>query len=135
MNKYIEEVLKEAKKSLKTDDVPVGAIVVCNDKIIGRGHNTREKKKNVTRHAEINALEQACKKKKDWYLNDCILYVTLEPCPMCLNAIAQARIKKIYYCTARDKIGNIKFPDREKCDGGELSKQLLSDFFKTKRRK
>lgn len=135
MNYFIKETLKEAKKSLKTDDVPVGAIVVCNNKIIGRGHNTREKKKIITRHAEINALEQACKKKKDWYLNDCELYVTLEPCPMCMNAISQARIKKIYYCTERSKNNSIKECNKEKCDGTKESKELLHNFFKAKRGK
>ena len=135
MNKYMEEALKEAKKSFKTDDVPVGAIIVCGEKIIGRGHNTREKEKIITRHAEINALEQACKKKNDWYLNDCELYVTLEPCPMCLNAIAQARIKKIYYAAARDKVEHIKLPLKEQINGEKEAQKLLHDFFKAKRRK
>ena len=135
MEKYIEECIKEAKKSLKTDDVPVGAIVVCGGKIIGRGHNTREKKKMITRHAEINALEQASKKKKDWYLNDCEIYVTLEPCPMCLSAIAQSRIKKIYYLTERNKNESIKNPEKIKIENDGYSQKLLTDFFKTKRRK
>ena len=133
VDKYIEECLKEAKKSLKTDDVPIGAVIVQNGKIIGRGHNTREKEKLVTRHAEINALEQACKKKKDWYLNDCEIYVTLEPCPMCLNALAQARISKIHYLTARDKIEHVKEPIKEQCAGTKEAQQLLSKFFKAKR--
>lgn len=135
MNKYIEEVIKEAKKSLKSDDVPIGAIIVQNGKIIGRGHNTREKQKLITRHAEINALEQACKNKKDWYLNDCEIYVTLEPCPMCLNALAQARIAKIYYLTSRDKMEHVKDPIKEQCEGAEVAQKLLRDFFKAKRRK
>ncbi len=135
MNYFIEEAIKEAKKSLNTDDVPVGAIVVCNDEIIGYGHNTKEKQKMVTRHAEINALEMACKKKKDWYLNDCEMYVTLEPCQMCLYAIAQARIKKVYYCTKKNPNELVKLPKLEKCTGTEISKKLLSDFFKRKRGK
>ncbi len=135
MNKFIIEALNEAEKSLITDDVPVGAVIVCNGKIIARGHNTREAEKIITKHAEINALEQACKEKKDWYLNDCELYVTLEPCPMCLNAIAQARIKKIYYAATRDKIEHIKLPSKEQCDGTLESKKLLHEFFKSKRRK
>ena len=135
MNEYIKEALKEAKKSLKTDDVPIGAIIVRNGKIIARGHNTREKKKLITRHAEINALEQACKKKKDWYLNDCELYVTLEPCPMCMSAIAQARIKKVYFLAARDKIEHVKIPEKEQCAGEKEAQKLLYDFFKIKRRK
>ena len=135
MNEYMKVALKEAEKCFKTDDVPVGAVIVCDGKIIAKGHNTREKRKMITRHAEINALEQACKKKKDWYLNDCELYVTLEPCPMCLNAIAQSRIKKIYYAANRDKIEHIKLPLKEKLSGEKESQILLHTFFKAKRRK
>lgn len=135
MNKFIMEALKEAEKSLITDDVPIGAVIVCNGKIIARGHNTREAEKIITKHAEINALEQACKEKKDWYLNDCELYVTLEPCPMCMNAISQARIKKVYYATARDKVEHIKLTSKEQCDGQAAAQKLLHDFFKLKIRK
>ena len=134
MEKYIIECLAEAKKSIKTDDVPVGAIIVCGGKIIGKGHNTREKKKMVTRHAEINALEMASKKKKDWYLNDCEMYVTLEPCPMCLSAIAQARIKKIYYFTSRNN-EVVKEPEKIKVNDNGISQKILKDFFKAKRAK
>ena len=103
MNKYMELALKEAQKSLKTDDVPIGAIIVEKSKIISKGHNTREKTHLITRHAEINAIEKACKKKKTWHLDDCILYVTLEPCKMCMEVIKQARIKKIVYAAEQKK--------------------------------
>ena len=134
MNKYMEIAFKEAKKALKTDDVPVGAVIVENGKIIAKAHNTREKKKLVTRHAEINAVEKACKKKKNWYLNDCELYVTLEPCKMCMGAIEQARIKTIIYAAPRDKIDNLKMPEVKQGKGVENSQELLKSFFKNKRK-
>ena len=107
-NIYAELALKEAKKSLRTNDVPVGAVIVQNGKVIAKGHNTKEKKQIVTKHAEINAIEKACRKKKTWYLNDCDIYVTLEPCPMCLNAIKQAHIKKVIFLTKQEKQINYK---------------------------
>lgn len=134
MDKYMEIALKEAKKALKTDDVPVGAVIVENGKIIAKAHNTREKKKLVTRHAEINAVEKACKKKKNWYLNDCELYVTLEPCKMCMGALEQARIKKVIYAAPRDKIDNLKKPEVKQGKGVENSRELLKFFFKNKRK-
>ena len=76
--------------------MPVGAIIVKNNKIIGRGYNKKEKTKNAIMHAEIIAINNACKKNKDWRLNDCEIYVTLEPCTMCMGAIVESRIKKVY---------------------------------------
>ena len=134
MNKYMQIAVKEAKKSLKTDDVPIGAVVVENNKIIAKAHNTREKKHIVTGHAEINAIEKACKKKKTWHLTNCELYVTLEPCEMCLSVIKQARIKKIYYCVKQEKIPNIKKTEIIKLEDVENSAKLIKDFFKNKRK-
>lgn len=134
MNKYMEIALKEAKKSFKTDDVPVGAVIVEKGKVIAKSHNTKEKNKIVTRHAEINVVEKACKKKKNWYLNDCELYVTLEPCKMCMGAIEQSRIKKVIYAAPRDKKDNLKSPILEQCEGVENSQKLLKTFFENKRK-
>ena len=134
MNKYMEVAFKEAEKSFKTDDVPVGAVIVENGKIIAIGHNTKEKDKIVTRHAEINAIEEACKKKNCWYLNECELYVTLEPCKMCMGAIEQARIKKIIYAAPRENINSIKTPLKEQGEGVEKSQKLLKIFFENKRK-
>ena len=128
MSKYIEIALKEAKKSIKTGDIPVGAIIVENGKIITKAHNTREKKHNITGHAEINAIEKACKKKKTWHLNDCELYTTLEPCKMCLEVIKQARIKKVYYAANIPNIEMIQIKNVE--NSGEIIKK----FFKNKRK-
>lgn len=93
--KYMLEALKEAEKALSVGEVPIGAVLVQNDVIIGKNHNTRVKDNCVLGHAEINLLLDVTKKTPDWRLNDSILYVTLLPCPMCAGAINQARIKKI----------------------------------------
>ena len=133
-NIYAELALKEAKKSLRTNDVPVGAVIVQNGKVIAKGHNTKEKKQIVTKHAEINAIEKACRKKKTWYLNDCDSYVTLEPCPMCLNAIKQAHIKKVIFLTKQEKQINYKDTELIYLNINEKSKDMLRNFFKSKRK-
>ncbi len=92
---FMQKALDIAKTSGK--DIPIGAVIVKDDKIIAKAVNEREKNKNVICHAEIIALQNACKKLKNWRLNDCEIYVTLEPCPMCASAILQARINKIYF--------------------------------------
>ena len=134
MDKYMEIALKEANKSLKSDDVPVGAVIVENDKIVSKGHNTKEKTNLITRHAEINAIEKACKKKKTWHLDKCILYVTLEPCPMCMEVIKQARIKCIIYATEQQKHPNLAKPQLIKLEKVEKSSKMLKEFFKIKRK-
>ena len=135
MNKYMEMALKEAKKSLKTNDIPVGAVIVQNNKIVAKGHNTREKQHLITRHAEINAIEKACRKLKTWHLDNCIIYVTLEPCKMCLEVIKQARIKQIIYAASQQKQSNLKEPNKIKLENVEKASILLKNFFKTKRNK
>ena len=134
MNKYMELALKEAKKSLKTDDVPVGAVIVENNKIIAKAHNAKEKNKSATQHAEIIAVEKASKKKKNWYLNECEMYVTLEPCEMCFNAINQARIKTVYYAAPRTKKTPIQTQKKQHSQGLEESQILLKNFFENKRK-
>lgn len=110
--KYMKVALTEAIKTKKYKDVPVGAVIVENGKIIAKGYNKKEKMMMSTQHAEIVAIEKACKKKKSWYLEDCILYVTLEPCIMCCGAILQSRIKKVVYATNNEKFGGIESVDR-----------------------
>lgn len=105
---YIKEMLREARKCNRTDDVPVGAIIVKNGKIIAKGHNEKEKNKDATKHAEIIAIQKACKKLKTWHLDDCEMYVTLEPCLMCCGAIIQSRIKKVYYGIESKRFGYIE---------------------------
>lgn len=130
----MELALKEAKKSLKTDDVPIGAVIVENSKVIAKAHNTREKTHQITGHAEINAIQKACKKKKTWHLDNCTLYITLEPCPMCMEVIKQARIKQVIYAASQEKIANLKTPKMTKLENVENSSIMLREFFKNKRK-
>ena len=130
----MEIALKEAKKSLKTNDVPVGAVIVEGDQIISKAHNTREKEHSIIGHAEINAIEKACRKKKSWHLNTCTLYVTLEPCQMCIEAAKQARIKCIIYAAKQQKRPNLKEPSTIQLENVENSSILLKQFFKERRK-
>lgn len=102
-NKFMKSALKCAEAALKEGEVPIGAVVVCDGKVIARGHNRRTKKQIATAHAEIEAIEKACKKLKSWRIPECDLYVTLEPCPMCMGAALNARIRKIYFGAYEDK--------------------------------
>lgn len=102
-DKFMISALKCAEKALTEGEVPIGAVVVLNGKVIARGHNRRTKRQIATAHAEIEAIEKACKKLKSWRIPECELYVTLEPCPMCMGAALNARIKKIYYGAPEDK--------------------------------
>lgn len=94
--KFMKEALKEAKKAYDKAEVPIGAVIVLNGKIISRAHNLRETKKQSCAHAEILVIQKACKKLDAWRLENCEMYVTLEPCPMCAGAIINSRIKKLY---------------------------------------
>ena len=102
---FMEEALKEAKKAYNKLEVPVGVVIVKDDKIIARAHNKKEMKNSPIKHAEIIAIEKACKKLNNWRLNDCEMYVTLEPCPMCTGAIINSRIKKVYIGAIQEKTG------------------------------
>lgn len=139
---YMKEALKEAIKAYKQDDVPVGCIIVKDNKIIARAHNKKENKKNAINHAEILAISQACKKLKTWHLENCVLYTTMEPCLMCTGAIVQSRIGHIYYSISNDSFGELesyikKYNKKIIVEKGLLkdeSEQLIKEFFKTKRK-
>ena len=140
-NYFMKEALKEAKKALGKDEVPVGAVVVCGNQIIARAHNYTESLNDVTAHAEMQAFTAAADYLGGKYLNECTLYVTLEPCLMCAGAACWAHIKKIVYGAKDRKRGfsklseNILHPKTEVESGlmsAECSK-LLTDFFKSKR--
>ena len=103
---YMNMAIKEAKKAYKYEEVPVGAIIVRNNKIIAKAYIKKEKTKNVIKHAEIIAISKACKKLKNWRLDDCDIYVTMEPCMMCCGAIQQSRIKKIVYGIKNENYGS-----------------------------
>ena len=139
----MREALKEAQKALKKEEVPVGAIIVKDGKIIARAHNTKETKKDSTCHAEIIAIKKACQKLGSWRLLGCEMYVTLEPCSMCAGALIQSRIKKIYIGTDDTKTGacgsvlnlleDYKFNHKievEKYILKEECEKILKQFFK-----
>ena len=145
--KYMKEALKEALKALKKDEVPVGAVIVKDGKIIARAHNLKESKKDTTTHAEIEVIKKASKKLDSWRLENCEMYVTLEPCPMCAGALIQSRIKKLYIGTVDEKTGacgsklnllkDYKFNHKIEVETEILKEdceKILKDFFKSLRK-
>lgn len=103
--KFMKAALKEAKKACMIDEVPIGCVIVQDNKIIARGYNRRNTDKNTLAHAELTAIRKASKKTGDWRLEDCTMYITLEPCQMCAGAIVQARIKKVVIGAMNAKAG------------------------------
>lgn len=103
--KYMREAIKQAKKAYELGEVPIGCVIVYNGKIIGRGYNRRTMDKNVIAHAEMQAIRKACRVMGDWRLEDCTMYVTLEPCQMCAGAIVQSRMKKVVIGCMNPKAG------------------------------
>ncbi len=143
-NKFMKSALKCAQKALEEGEVPIGAVVVLDGKVISRGHNRRTKRQIATAHAEIEAIEKACKKLKSWRIPDCELYVTLEPCPMCMGAVLNSRIKKVYFGAPEDKgrsltteLANANLLNHTvEIEGGVMEKEcreILSRFFSTMR--
>ncbi len=136
----MKAALKCAQKALEEGEVPIGAVVVCDGKVIARGYNRRTKKQIATAHAEIEAIEKACKKLKSWRIPECEIYVTLEPCPMCMGAMLNARIKKVYFgayeakgrsLTAELAVAN-HVNHKIEVEGGVMQKEcseILSNFF------
>lgn len=146
--KYMRLALKQAKKALEQDEVPIGAVIVKDGKVIASGYNKTEKTQIALKHAEVVAIEKACKKLKSWRLDDCEIYITVEPCAMCAGAIANARIKKVYFGASEPKSGcaESKYPiltdnglnHVTEFEGGILGEEcskLLSGYFKAKRQK
>ena len=136
---YMNLALKEARKALEFDEVPIGCIIVQNKKIIAKGYNRKTLDNIATYHAEIIAIENACKKLGTWYLDDCILYRTVEPCMMCTGAIIQSRLPKVVFGTTNEAFGHLsKIETKIKITGGILEQecsQILSNFFQEKRLK
>lgn len=148
MNKqYMLRAIELAKLSLDSGDVPVGAVVVKDGAVIGEGYNKREKDNDPTAHAEIIAIKEAAKALGSWRLDDCEIYVTLEPCPMCAGAIINSRIKRVVFGAYEPKTGscsadsvvnlfNLPFNHTPEVYGGICEKgcaELLTEFFKEKR--
>ena len=143
---FMEQALAEAQKAWQLDEVPIGAVVVRNGTVIGRGHNLREKGKDPTLHAEMIAIRQASAALGGWRLMDCDLYVTVEPCPMCAGAILQARIQKVIFGARDPKAGcagslynlldDPRFNHRAEVMEGILEdrcSRILKDYFRRKR--
>jgi len=138
MKKYMELALKEANKAYKKGEIPVGAVIVKNGKVISKAHNMKEKKYISTYHAEILAINKACRKLKNWRLNDCELYVTVEPCMMCCGAILQSRLSTVIYGTENNNFGYSHILDKNNvkvipyiCK--EECKKIIQEFFIQKR--
>jgi tRNA(adenine34) deaminase len=137
----MKEAMKEAKKAFDKDEVPVGAVVVCNNTIIARAHNLTELLKDVTAHAEMQAVTSAANHLNGKYLNDCIMYVTLEPCPMCAGALGWAQLHTLVYAAPDpkrgfEKIGRHLLHPKTKVLAGPLEQEaaaLLKEFFLKKR--
>ena len=143
--KYMLEALRQAKKALDLKEVPIGCVIVRegDGKIIGRGYNRRNTDKSTLSHAEISAIKKAVKVAGDWRLEDCVIYVTLEPCPMCAGAIVQSRMKRCVYGALSPKSGcagsildilnEPRFNHQVETEGGVLEEEctaILQEFFK-----
>ena len=145
--KFMKEALKEAKKAEAVSEVPIGAVIVCEGKVIARAHNTKNQHRNALKHAEMLVIDKAIKKRGDWRLTDCDLYVTLEPCPMCAGACINARLRSVVFGAYDEKAGccgtlynlpvDTRFNHRPEVIGGVMEAEcagILSDFFKNLRK-
>lgn len=128
---FMQVAVEQAQIAALHGEVPIGCVIVRNGKIIAKGYNQRERKQNCLWHAEIVALNRACRKLKSWRLSDCTMYVTLEPCQMCLGAILNARLQKVYYGVKSTTNLNWKTP--LEFQPNETAQNILVDFFRIKR--
>lgn len=146
--KFMKAALKEAEKAERKEEVPIGCVIVKDGKIFARAHNLRQTKRLATAHAEILAIEKACRKIKDWRLDGCEIFITLEPCAMCAGAIANARISKVYFGAYEKKGGGAvsKFNILSESglnhvtewEGGVLEEEcsaVIKNFFSSRRKK
>ena len=145
--KFMTLALKEADKAEQKEEVPIGCVIVKYGKVVARAHNLKQTKRLATAHAEVLAIEKACRKLKDWRLEDYEIYVTLEPCAMCAGAIASARIKKAYFGAYEPKGGGVESKFHiltesglnhvTEFEGGVMEKECsdkIKDFFRTRRK-
>ncbi len=146
--KYMKLAIRQAKKAAEIGDVPIGCVIVADDKVIARGYNKRNKKGTVLAHAELIAISKACRKTGDWRLENCTMYITLEPCQMCAGAIVQARIPRVVIGSMNPKAGcagsvlNLlemkEFNHQAEVIRGVLDEEcsgMLSEFFRDLRRR
>lgn len=145
--KFMTLALKEADKAEQKEEVPIGCVIVKDGKVVARAHNLKQTKRLATAHAEVLAIEKACRKLKDWRLEDYEIYVTLEPCAMCAGAIASARIKKAYFGAYEPKGGGVESKFHiltesglnhvTEFEGGVMEKECsdkIKEFFRTRRK-
>ena len=148
MNNFMKQAILQAKKALSKDEVPIGAVIVKDGKVIARAYNQTENKQNALCHAEILAINKACKKLKSWRLDDAEMFVTLEPCAMCAGAIVNARIKKVYFGAYEHKSGcaqslypvltNAGLNHVTIFEGGveeEICSDMIKNYFRAKRKR
>lgn len=146
--KFMKEAIKQAKKAAAIDEVPIGCVIVCDGKVIARGYNKRNTMKTTLAHAELLAIRKACKKLGDWRVENCTMYITLEPCQMCAGAIVQARIPRVVIGAMNKKAGcagsilNLlemkEFNHQVQVTRGvmeEVCSKMMSDFFREMRKK
>ncbi len=144
---YMQKALELSQKAFEIQEIPIGCIIVYNDEIIGKGYNKRNSGKNTLYHAEIIAINEACETMGDWRLEDCTMYVTVEPCPMCSGAILQSRIKRLVYGTVNKKAGccgsiynlldDDRFNHKVEVTTGVLEEEcslVMKEFFKNLRK-
>ena len=143
--RFMREALSEARLALQDGEVPIGAVVVRDGEVVGRGHNRRETGKNALYHAEVLAIDEACKTLGGWRLWECDLYVTLEPCPMAARALINSRVRHVYSSAKDEKAGSVEsvtklfdlpYNHRPTAHGGLLAEEcgaLLTEFFETLR--
>lgn len=146
-NTYMLLAIEEAKKAASENEVPIGAVIVRRGEVIASAHNSREKERDATCHAELSAIKEACKRLGGWHLTDCTLYVTLEPCPMCAGAIINSCIDRVVFGAFDSRDGSFgsvvdlsayPYSRRPTVEGGVMEKEcrtLLSEFFKNIRKK
>lgn len=137
---FMKYALKEAEKAYKKNEVPIGCVIIKDNKIISSSYNKKELNQIATYHAEILAINKACKKLKTWHLEECTLYTTVEPCLMCTGAIIQSRIKKVVYGTSNESFGYLSKLENPKIEIipfvlEKECKEILSNFFQNKRQK
>lgn len=128
---YMQVAVEQARKAARRGEVPIGCVIVRNGKIIAKGYNQRERKQNCLWHAEIVALNRACRKLKSWRLSDCEMYVTLEPCQMCMGAILNARLRKVYIGARSTTDLNWQTP--VELQPNAEAQNILVDFFRNRR--
>ncbi|MDR0930744.1 MAG: nucleoside deaminase [Clostridiales bacterium] len=130
--KFFDEAITQANIAAKKGEIPIGCVIVKDGKIVAKAYNRRERTNDATAHAEVLAIKKACKRLKNWRLTGCDIYVTLEPCMMCMGAIVNARIRKIYYCAPNNN-PNLNHNVDSECIINDNYVSLLRDFFANKR--